>query len=178
VFGTENFVVSIVARRGVDRMNEFLRVVDAMLVFDNGQVLLVSECEADHILELLWSIQGPNTCSFRFVNVALACESIDRVGAGATFGDVRLALGPRVEQEVPLLSVAACQLYNGETRLGPHQESVVEPVFRDLLAPLAQREATLRNFVKSRGNGHKWTRSFLHKLCRRMDLEAAATEAH
>ncbi|OWZ16493.1 hypothetical protein PHMEG_0009706 [Phytophthora megakarya] len=52
-----------------------------------------------------------------------------------------------------------------------HQENVVEIVCRELLRYLAQRETTLSNFVKSRGNSHKWTRSFLHELCCRMDLE-------
>jgi len=55
--------------------------------------------------------------------------------------------------------------------LTKRQQSVVEPAFRELLGPVAKRESTLSNFVKSRGNSHKWTRSFLHELCCRMDLE-------
>ncbi|ETN11483.1 hypothetical protein PPTG_10359 [Phytophthora nicotianae INRA-310] len=47
IFGTENFFVTIKAQRGLDCVNEFLRVIDVILIFENGQVLLVSECEAD-----------------------------------------------------------------------------------------------------------------------------------
>ncbi|KAG2781266.1 hypothetical protein PC116_g3970 [Phytophthora cactorum] len=55
--------------------------------------------------------------------------------------------------------------------LSKDQQMAVEPIYRELLRPLAQRETTTSNFVKSRGNTHKWTRSFLHELCCRMDLE-------
>ncbi|UIZ28931.1 hypothetical protein KXD40_007205 [Peronospora effusa] len=177
IFGTENFFATIVAREGdLDRMNEFLRVIDVMLIFDNGQVLMVSECEADHILELVWSTNSRSTGNsvdlpFCFVNFAFACESIDRTGSFTKIHNVQMALGSRLNQDLLLLSTTACHLYNGETMFAKHQQSVVEPVLRGLLRSGTQREATLSNFVESRGNGHKWTRSFLHELCRRMDLE-------
>ncbi|KAE9035103.1 hypothetical protein PR002_g7757 [Phytophthora rubi] len=121
IFGTENFFATIEARRrglwtflrpgsgmSLDRMNEFLRVIDAVLVFDNGQMLVLSECEADHILELLWS--ESTACSFRFLNFAFACESIGRVGASTRFQDVRLVLGSRLDRPLPLLSTIGCHL--------------------------------------------------------------------
>ncbi|KAE9345832.1 hypothetical protein PR003_g7734 [Phytophthora rubi] len=169
VFGTENFFATIAARRGLDRMNEFLRVIDVVLIFKNGQVLLVSECEADHILELLWG--APTSCSFSFVNLPFACESVDRVGGRTKLRAAHLALGSDLGRKLPLLPITACQVFNGETMLAKHQQRVVEPAFREFLGPLPQREATLSNFVKSRGNSHKWTRSFLHELCCRMDLD-------
>ncbi|KAG3165356.1 hypothetical protein PI126_g4645 [Phytophthora idaei] len=82
-----------------------------------------------------------------------------------------MALGCRLDQEVPVLSLAACHVFNGETMPTTRQQAVLNNVLCDLLKPVAQREATLGNFVMSRGNGHKWTRSFLHELCCRMDLE-------
>ncbi|EGZ11143.1 hypothetical protein PHYSODRAFT_520653 [Phytophthora sojae] len=172
IFGTEKFFTTTTIRSGVDRMNEFLRVIDVVLVFDSGEVLLVSEREADHILELLWS--NSTACSFRFLNFAFACEAIDRVGVGTKFQDVRLVLGSRLDCALPLLSTVGCHLFNGETMLARRQEAVVEPAFRELLRPPVQREATLSNFVKSRGRGHKWARSFLHELCCRMDLEESS----
>ncbi|EGZ11162.1 hypothetical protein PHYSODRAFT_337908 [Phytophthora sojae] len=157
VFGTENFFATVTARKGLDRMNEFLRVIDVVLIFKNGQALLVSECEADHILELLWAKRGDSrACSFSFHTKIRAAH---------------LALGSCLGLELPLLPIIACQVYNGETSLAKHQQDVVEPAFREFLRPLAQREAALSNFVKSRGNSHKWTRSFLHELCCRMDLD-------
>ncbi|KAG6970403.1 hypothetical protein JG687_00002647 [Phytophthora cactorum] len=76
-----------------------------MLIFENDQVLLVSEREADQILELLWSTS--DSCSFRLVNFALVCEGVDRIGRKTQFRDVPLALGCRLDQEVPVLSLAA-----------------------------------------------------------------------
>ncbi|KAG2522160.1 hypothetical protein BBO99_00006104 [Phytophthora kernoviae] len=172
IFGTENFFSTITGREKLDSMTEFLRVIDVMLVFHNGHVLLVSEFEADHILELLWSSRKSSTaCNFRFLNLSFACEGIDRVGAQTKFRCVRQALGSRLDQSLALLSTVACHLYNGETMLAKHQLATVETETRKLLGPLGQRESNLRNFVTSRGNTHKWTRSFLHELCYRMDLE-------
>ncbi|KAG3174226.1 hypothetical protein PI126_g444 [Phytophthora idaei] len=168
IFGTENFFSTVLQARNEDQMNEYLRFIDVVLVFDNGQVLLVSECEADHILQLLWSSAS---CSFRFVNLAFAWDSIDRAGKHPKFQDIDLALGSRLDRTLPLLPATSCHLYNGETMLSKDQQMAVEPIYRELLRPLAQRETTTSNFVKSRGNIHKWTRSFLHELCCRMDLE-------
>jgi hypothetical protein len=178
IFVTENFASTVLTRTGMTTVNEFLRVCDVMLVFNNGQVLLVSECEADHILELLWS---STACNFQYVNLAFAGESIDRAGVVQTRStrftvatkciDIHLALGLRLEVALPLLSTVGCHLFNGEAMVTKAQQSAVEPAFRALLRPLVCREATVSNFVKSRGNSHKWTRSFLHELCCRMDLE-------
>ncbi|KAE9292554.1 hypothetical protein PF001_g18668 [Phytophthora fragariae] len=168
MFMTENFASTIVSRTKISSVTEFVRVIDALLVFDNGQVLLLSECEADHILSLLWSRAQP---SVRFVNFAFARESIGRVGAGAKFRDIHLALGSSLGGNLPLVATTASLVFNGETMLAKQQQEAVAPVFRELLGPLVSREATLSNFVKSRGNSHKWTRSFLHELCCRMDLE-------
>ncbi|KAI9906762.1 hypothetical protein PsorP6_004381 [Peronosclerospora sorghi] len=65
----------------------------------------------------------------------------------------------------------ACKLYNDETTLSEAQKGHIQSTYRYLLGRLAQREVTLSNFVQSRGNSHKWSHSFLHKLCRRMDIE-------
>ncbi|OWZ17142.1 hypothetical protein PHMEG_0008957 [Phytophthora megakarya] len=160
MFGTENFFSTILARKD-NHVNE--RVIDIVLMFDNGQVLLISECEADHILKLLWSHRKDLTsCSFSFVNLDFACRSIDRVGEQTNFQDI--------DRTVPLLSTIACYVYNGGTMLSQQRKALVEPVYRDLLGPLVWRETTLSNFAESRGSSHKWTRSFLHELCCRMDL--------
>ena len=86
------------------------------------------------------------------------------------FRDVHLALGQQLGQELPLQSTIACHVFIGETMMAKERRAKVEQAFCDLLRSLAQREMTLSNFVKSRGNSHKWMRSFLHELCRRMDL--------
>ncbi|EEY58354.1 uncharacterized protein PITG_01010 [Phytophthora infestans T30-4] len=172
LFGTENFFTTIVARKGMDHLNEFLRLIDVMLIFENGQVLLVSECEADHILGLLWA--NNCNCSFRLVNFAFVCEAIDRIGAQAQFRDVAMARGSHLDADVPHLSIAACHVFNGETMPTSRQQAALELAFSDFLELVVQREATMANFVTSRGNGHKWPRSFLHDLCCRLDLKTAS----
>ncbi|KAE8999183.1 hypothetical protein PF005_g12397 [Phytophthora fragariae] len=143
-----------------------------MLVFDNGDVLLVSECEADHILQLLWSSSGnPTKASFKFINLAFAWKSIECVGTTAKFGEVDLVLGSSVGTTLPLLATIASHVYNGDTMLAENQQKVLRPVFHMFLGTLVHREGTLSNFVKSRGNTHKWRSSFLQELCSRMDLE-------
>ncbi|KAG2862525.1 hypothetical protein PC113_g6220 [Phytophthora cactorum] len=82
IFGTENFFSTVLQAKNEDQMNEYLRFIDVILVFVNGQVLLVSECEADHILQLLWSSAS---CSFRFVNLAFAWDSVDELGSTRSF---------------------------------------------------------------------------------------------
>ncbi|KAF4147690.1 hypothetical protein GN958_ATG03045 [Phytophthora infestans] len=144
-------------------MNEFLRVIDVVLVFDNGQVLLVSECEADHILQLLWSASASACCSFRFLNLAFAWDNIGRFAKLPRLLKVDLALGSSLDRAFPLSVAASCHLYNGETMLLKDQQTAIDPICRVLLRPLAQRVATISNFVKSRGNGHKWTHSCLYK---------------
>ena len=153
-------------------MSAFLRLIDVVLVFQNEEVLLVSECEADHILELLWSIRGnANTCSFTFMNLAFAFDGLVRGGNHPKFHDAHLVLGCGLDRKLPLLSIIACHVYNGETMVIKSLQNEVEPTFRYLLCPLTQRAVTLSNYVNSRGNGHKWMRSFLHDLCCQMDLK-------
>ncbi|KAI9910353.1 hypothetical protein PsorP6_010208 [Peronosclerospora sorghi] len=173
LFATENFCATVkTPPTGFNGMNTFLRVIDVALMFTNGQVLLVSECEADHILELLWSSRNQlSTCSFCFVNLAFALESVGRRGVHTTFHDVSLALGYPLDRTVPLVSTIACKIYNGDTTVGKTERASVLSAYRDLLRPLPQRETILSNYVDSRGNSHKWTHSFLHEVCRGMDVE-------
>ena len=106
-----------------------------------------------------------------FIDLAFARESLARGDPYTKFSNVFLALGYQEGQDLPLLSAMACYLFNGEPMIVTEQQAKVEQAFRDLLRPLVQREETPSNFVRSRGNSHMWMRSFLHELCRRMDLE-------
>ncbi|CAI5746922.1 unnamed protein product [Peronospora destructor] len=127
IFGTQNFFATIEARTGWSRMNAFLRVIDVVLVFKNDQVLLVSECEADRILKLLWSIgDRPTACNFSFMNLAFAFDSLARDGDDTKFQDTRLTLGCGLDRKLPILSIVACHVYNGETMLAKSKEVDVD----------------------------------------------------
>ncbi|CAH0519298.1 unnamed protein product [Peronospora belbahrii] len=173
IYGTENFFSTIKAQSSLDRLNVYLRRIDVVLVFQNDQILLVSECEADHILALLWSYQDHDearSCGFSFMNYAFGLHRVVYGDEEMRFQEIDLVRGCRLNRKVPRLAIIACHVYNGETMVETNEEAV-ECLFRAFLAPLAQREVALSNFVCSRGNSHKWMRSFLHELCYRMDLE-------
>ncbi|TDH71197.1 hypothetical protein CCR75_002704 [Bremia lactucae] len=170
IYGTSNFFATIQTHDS-SRLNMYLRLIDVVLVFKNGDVLLVSECEADHILELLWSTKNSAACNFCFFNLAFAHEGLGRAGKLVKYKDLHLAMGSRLHAKLPLLSIIACDVFNGETMMVKGQEEIVEVACRLLIGPLTQRESVLSNFVTSRGNSHKWTRSLLHELCCRLDLE-------
>ena len=180
IHGTGNFCATIResnTRTGMGHVNTLLRKTDVVPVFRNGKVLLLSECEANPILGLLWLILGTRTkcrgtrTKVHFIDLAFARESLARGDPYTKFSNVFLALGYQVGQDLPLLSAIACHLFNGETIIAKEQQAKVEQAFRDLLRLLVQREEISSNFVRSRGNSHMWMRSFLHELCRRMDLE-------
>ena len=177
-------------------VNTFLRKIDVVPVFRNGKVLLLSECEADHILGLLWITCGKKTkCSFHFMNLAFDRESLARGEAHTKFSNVFRALGYQVVQELPLLSAMACHFgcqvsqdlpllstmachsFNGEKMIAKEQQAKVEQAFRDLLRPLVQREVTQSDFVKSRGNCHMWMRSFFMSFAAAWIWSAARTNA-
>lgn len=49
MLGTKNFFSTILASRS-ESQNEFMRVVDVVLLFRDGSVLLVSEYESDKMI--------------------------------------------------------------------------------------------------------------------------------
>ncbi|TDH71203.1 hypothetical protein CCR75_007292 [Bremia lactucae] len=95
IYKTFNFFATI-QTQDFSRLNMYLRLIDVVLVFKNGDVLLVSECEADHILELLWSTLISAACNFCFFNLAFAHEGLSRVGKLVMYKDLHLAMGSRL----------------------------------------------------------------------------------
>lgn len=156
---------------------EYLRVVDAMLLFRDGSVLLLSEFEADDVLALLWGrlssvvvpSGGPTLC-----NLAMALQSVIDMGSDhVPFAVCRSVVSPW-EGIVNMLRIAvACALLNGETMFSTKDNDAVDHELRVLLAQTPHREESAQAFVGARGRGHRWTRSALHELARRMDLEAS-----
>uniref|UniRef100_K3X960 Uncharacterized protein n=1 Tax=Globisporangium ultimum (strain ATCC 200006 / CBS 805.95 / DAOM BR144) TaxID=431595 RepID=K3X960_GLOUD len=145
-----------------------------MLVFDDGTKLLLSECEADHVLRLLWEMKA--VPKFARVNLSYAVEQ--------TVFAVPLSKNPWMDKAELLRKycptatinvhpefVALCQLYNGDAMFTKDNQATVKKALRGLLRNVRQRESTFREFVTGRGNALRWRYSLLHELCQQIDLE-------
>lgn len=185
VFGTKNFFSSVLASQ-FEALNEFTRVVDVMLLFRDGSVLLLSEYEADKVLQLLWASERQRSqmreIGLHLVNLSFAVEALEKHGADAMVSHVPWALGNSKNASEAQLSgvlVASCLLLNGETMFTKYRHEAVKTALRQLLQPLRHnREVVLQEFVASREHMLKWPRSLLHELCHEMDLADLATQSH
>ena len=57
VYATRNFIETIVERTPAPALSDFLRPLDAALEFPSGELLLLSELEADRLLPIFWSLE-------------------------------------------------------------------------------------------------------------------------
>ncbi|TYZ60422.1 hypothetical protein PybrP1_004596 [[Pythium] brassicae (nom. inval.)] len=173
VFGTANFFTTI-ATSALVPITEFARLVDAVIVFRDGSILLLSEYEADRVLRLLWACKRKDQLQFRFINLAYAVDAAEKGGFDARAVSVPLGIGPIAITPLELEWIALLQLYNGETMFTRCQKALFKAALRVLLVDVPDREAALREFVDLRtGSLLRWPRSFLHAICLEMDLESA-----
>lgn len=175
-FGTRNFFSTVTASGG--KLNAFARVIDAVLFFDDGTKLLLSEYEADQVLRLLWT--SSIVPKFSFVNLPYLVHLVERDGKVPDLARVPLSLGSvrkvggafSFASHVSVVTTSLCQLYNGETMFTKNQKAVVTQALRQILGPLRERrETTFQAFAEARGNLPKWRFSLLHELCHTMDFE-------
>jgi hypothetical protein len=193
ICGTSNFFYTIVeGNRTSDSSSEsargacvepmWQRVVDSALLFDDGSILLLSEFEADRVLEVLWDAVSvsptqpvPVMCNLVFLLEGLKDPSKvpPLMVAHSQVKDLWRSLDAT--------SVVACALWNGETVFTTKAMSEkddyqtndrVSSSLRKLLAQIGAREEAMRAFVDARGRSHRWKCSLLQKLCCAMDLEA------
>lgn len=168
MFGTSNFFATVDVSTS-NSLTEFVRLVDVVLLFADGTKLLLSEYEADQVLQLVWewSLDKKNEFKFRFMNLSYAVDAIEEAQVNAGFD--------RASQfsSLQLASVARMLLYNGETRFTRQQEVLFATEISKMLQNVQNRELTIREFVGSRGNSLRWPRSFLLKICTELDQEAA-----
>lgn len=170
VYGTCNFFTTVVTPMGCGAANEFTRKIDAMLLFLDGSVLLLSECEADHILGLLWTTTRALQVSWRLVNLPNVLDAIDDYGERVLANYVPRSVGVNSPLLLfPLVTAAACCLFNGQVNFGKRPLQAFDAALKHLLQPLRQREITLQEFVALRGYSQTWSRSALHELCHKMD---------
>ena len=165
IFGTRNFFETV-KESSFSRttyLNDYLRLVDSFVLFASGEILLLSELEADKILELTW-----DSCCHNFVlmNLTYARKRKPVVGLlpHLITYDVKLQ-SPRSGQSLFLLSdeaIAALSLFQGlvmfpnEMQRKGVQNIVASSSFGKLAAPM---------FCEMRGLGFTYARSDLEGIC-------------
>ena len=137
-------------------LNEYLRPVDAMLYFPGDQsVLLLSEFEADAVLELFWRNADRRGHDIPlFVNLSCARDPAPGDAPRAV-----LQLPRNVDCAVPGAAMATMLLFNGETRFGPLKSA--------LAALLASGDAVkaAKGILGMRGLQATFHRSNLDDVC-------------
>ena len=201
VFCTRNFAVATERPPGGGALNEYLRAVDALLVLPAGTsasnmpmtVLLLSDCECNALLELLWSdrhasAQASAVARQQTPLLANLCYAYKALGASAAVGGsvpkrpARLAVGLGTGHAQLLAGLSggtlmqqlvSLQLFNGGTTYvdaaGQSQaqwEALKElPQMRQLRALVQGRGAVAEALVGMRGKGVLLSRSQLELAC-------------
>jgi hypothetical protein len=128
IFCTVNFALTILPDFASSKYDDYLRPLDSLLVFPGGEVLLISEREANAVVRLMWA---NSSIAIRFLHTAYARESFDHPES-PTFvlqlpqNPGRLRQSPRLLRQSPRLlrpaassldesTFTALQLFNGET---------------------------------------------------------------
>ncbi|TMW55333.1 hypothetical protein Poli38472_013224 [Pythium oligandrum] len=178
LYATKNFWPSIVSRSLRTVWTGYLRLIDVMVVFEDGTILLLSEQEADEIIKMLLT-DSRHSGGFKVVHLEFVRSAVEACGRDVKYSDVALSLGVSsngVERmEIRLVDFLACCLLNGDTNLvAKALPGITEEWLRVLLAPMKQREDVLCNFIAARRFAQRWPRSTLHALAMKMDLEDCA----
>jgi hypothetical protein len=115
IYATRNFVETVCVRGDAMTLRDYLRPVDAGLLYANGDVLLLSEREADLVLESIWALggscssTGPSFINHSYVRV---CSSGDSIALSLP---IRISEDNRSLTILRHSTIAALQLFNGDT---------------------------------------------------------------
>ena len=137
--------------------DEYLRPVDALLLFPGGEMLLLSEREADSLQELMWqSGAAARPVLLRACYARLACYAHSRPML-ALPGSVRSPF--LLSVSVP--EVVAYQLFNGETVFGDRGSAQ----YRELHRLMERRKEAAQALVGLRGKQALLPCSDLERAC-------------
>ena len=170
IFGTRNFFETIQDDNfnRTANLNDYLRLVDSFVMFPSGEILLLSELEADKILELTWT---SNCRNFVLMNLTYARKRklVVRWSLYRPFTYEVNLQSPRSGQAffaVPEMisdqALAALSLFQGlvmfpnEVQRNQVQQIVASSSFGKLAAPM---------FCEMRGLGFTYARSDLEGIC-------------
>ena len=170
IYGTENFFlaceISIVDRIRAARntgssvsYNEYLRMIDHFLILSNGDLVLISEREADKVLKLTWNNGMGN---FAMMSLTYARRRLEN--GRVKFQTPFLKEGETVtavrEFELKDDTLAALALFQGLVMFSNFEKSSLEKI---LASDWAKEFAP--SFCAMRGLGFSFSRSDLEILC-------------
>ena len=171
VFATENFMRTLVREAG-DDLSMYLRSVDAFVLLPSGSALLLSEREADALLDAAaidkaasaaGSSAAPSVPSV--LHLRYTSEE-DMTAAGG--GQARVELRGRTPTRAGALlaglqcgAVVSMQLFNGETMFGYKRRKDAAAG----LLPTAEARSAALGLATLRGNRHLLARSQLEEIC-------------
>ncbi|CAM9849170.1 unnamed protein product [Discosporangium mesarthrocarpum] len=151
VYATRNFLVGI---EGGVLHGDYLRLVDAVLLFPSGETLLVSEREADAILRLLLEedrFDGNRLGGLAFLNLSYA-------GCGDQSGRCRLEVGrTHPWARLDKTALASLRLFSGKM-------AVPEDLRGEFRALVGGRRAAVERLLALRGLLHMLLRSDVERL--------------
>ncbi|GLC35571.1 thioredoxin-disulfide reductase [Pleodorina starrii] len=171
---TLNFLVGIVRNPACCPLNEYLRPVGALVLFRSGEVLLVSEREADQLQALIWNgarsggtatsaADAPLLVDLCFARQAfvsgitpMLALPLTAAGGGRDGSAVKWS---RAMQQLGPTRLASVQLFNGETSYGS------EALREALRALVWRRREDVEVLVGMRGKLALLPRSDLERAC-------------
>ena len=161
IYGTVNFFLSVenLATDTSLSANDYLRLVDFFLVFQNGDVILLSEKEADAVLKLTWT----NDCR-TFVMMSLTyARKRQNATSNVTF---QAPSNPTGCFQVSDNALAALALFQGVVMFPKEEEK--RAIRKILSNDFAKDIAVL--FCEMRGSDFSYARSDLQTICTRYDI--------
>ncbi|KAL3898247.1 MAG: hypothetical protein SGCHY_002870 [Lobulomycetales sp.] len=159
IYATENYFCSIKHFNGETR-SQSIRLVDAILLLGDSSMILLSDREADGILEHL-CLPSLDSSLVRLVNYCRLLSSKDRVVGMDITSDVPLALGAP-GMPVPARSWVSTGLLNGNTQFTGAIDELDE-----ILAVKESRKA-VASLVHLRGKRKFFGKSDLERSCKRI----------
>lgn len=185
VYGTSNFFRTVASQSGLPLgcLNHYLRMVDVFVSFPNKQVLLLSDREADELIELLWKHPDNATAKISLCHLSVLRSALDNQIPGLTPN--LMVLGRKwnsswyklrrtpIHLQCPSdCVVATLQLFAGETLYRTQSRyEAVKDILRGFGATLGPAVADPEHIVDARGNSHLFQYSGLEAACRELARE-------
>ena len=174
IYGTKNFFhscevgltyLSSLKNRSLESFNDYIRLVDNFLIFPTGEIVLLSEREADNVLKFAWDKQSSK---FAIMSLTYARRRLEN--GGIKFQTPFLKEGETVtavrEFELKDDTLAALALFQGLVMFSNFEQSSLESI---LASDWAKEVAP--SFCAMRGLGFSYSRSDLEILCNHCNVD-------
>ena len=163
IFVTKAFIETVADGHGarLDDLSDFMRPLDAIVVFQTSEVLLLSEWEADAVLAVMWNVRFHRTF---LANLSYLVEAADEDRPSE---EIKLRVPPHPAShakaaEVQDITIAGLQLLAGQTMFST---SARKESIQRLAAPSPAAKRAALKIVELRGRQHMISRSDLEVIC-------------